>query len=275
MKKISMLSAILFISILSSDVTLADSKNSETISQSRYDKVCKWGFFNPPECKKRIVKSTSQNNNKLEKTNSDDVIKSSSRKTEKEFNQDCKWGIFNPPKCKGKDKRYKNDKLISKKSTTDERKIKNDRVLKSGDQNVALYTGTFDILDKEGDDQTTLIGIEHKNESLFRNTWLGKFSPTTGAFVTGKNSIYLYSGVEADYNLGPLSISPSFAPGYYEKGNGKDLGSVLEFKSAVSVGLNIFENSNIGYSYSHISNNDWGETNPGTDNQQVTFSRKF
>ena len=57
MKKISMLSAILFISILSSDVTLADSKNSETISQSRYDKVCKWGFFNPPECKKRIVKS--------------------------------------------------------------------------------------------------------------------------------------------------------------------------------------------------------------------------
>ena len=26
----------------------------------------------------------------------------------------------------------------------------------------------------------------------------------------------------------------------------------------------IFEDSKLGFSYSHISNNDWGETNPGT-----------
>ena len=39
--------------------------------------------------------------------------------------------------------------------------------------------------------------------------------------------------------------------------------------------LDIFENSKIGYSYSHISNNDWGDTNPGTDNQQITFSKNF
>ena len=25
----------------------------------------------------------------------------------------------------------------------------------------------------------------------------------------------------------------------------------------------------------HISNNDWGATNPGTDNQQITFSKNF
>ena len=41
------------------------------------------------------------------------------------------------------------------------------------------------------------------------------------------------------------------------------------------IGFDIFENSKIGYSYSHISNNDWGETNPGTDNQQITFSKNF
>ena len=38
---------------------------------------------------------------------------------------------------------------------------------------------------------------------------------------------------------------------------------------------NLFENSQIGYSYSHISNNDWGETNPGVDNQHITFSKNF
>ena len=140
---------------------------------------------------------------------------------------------------------------------------------------LSLYTGTFDVLDKEGDDQTALIGIEHKNPDLFKNTFLGKFSPITGGFVTGKSSAYLYTGIEGQYKIGALKILPSFAPGYYESGNGKDLGSVLEFKSELKVAYDIFENSKLGYSYSHISNNDWGEKNPGTDNQQLTFSKNF
>ena len=144
-----------------------------------------------------------------------------------------------------------------------------------GDADISFYTGTFDVIDKEGDDKTTLFGIEHKNTNLFRDTLLGKFKPVTGAFMTGDSSVYLYTGVEAQYGIGPLKILPSFAPGYYEKGDGKDLGSVLEFKSEIKVGLDIFENSKLSYSYSHISNNEWGDTNPGTDNQQITFSKNF
>ena len=142
-------------------------------------------------------------------------------------------------------------------------------------QNVSFYTGTFDTIDKEGDDKTTLMGAEHKNKNLFRDTWVGRFSPTTGAFITKKSSIYLYTGIEADYNFGPINISPSFAPGYYEAGDGKNLGSALEFKSEVKIGIDLFKNTNLGYSYSHISNNDWGDINPGSDNQSVTFSKKF
>ena len=144
-----------------------------------------------------------------------------------------------------------------------------------GDSDISFYTGTFDVIDEEGDDQTTLFGVEHKNPNLFRDTFLGKFKPVSGAFMTGNSSVYLYSGVEAQYGIGPLKILPSFTPGYYEKGDGKDLGSILEFKSEVKVGLDIFENSNLSYSYSHISNNDWGESNPGTDNQQISFSKNF
>ena len=140
---------------------------------------------------------------------------------------------------------------------------------------ISFFTGTFDVIDKEGDDKTSLFGIEHKNPDLFRDTFLGKFKPITGGFITGNNSAYFYTGIEAQYGLGPLKILPSFAPGYYEKGDGKDLGSVLEFKSELKVGLDIFENSKLSYSYSHISNNDWGEINPGTDNQQITFSKNF
>ena len=151
----------------------------------------------------------------------------------------------------------------------------NPTLAEEGNNEISIYTGTFDIIDKEGDDQTSLFGIEHKNPDLFRDTFLGKFSPVSGGFLTGDNSVYLYTGVEGQYGIGRLKILPSFTPGYYEKGNGKDLGSALEFKSEIKLGLDIFENSKIGYSYSHISNNDWGETNPGTDNQQITFSKNF
>ena len=144
-----------------------------------------------------------------------------------------------------------------------------------GNKDISFYTGTFDLIDKEGDDQTTLFGVEHKNPSLFRNTLFGKFKPVTGAFMTGKSSLYVYTGVEGQYEIGPLKILPSFAPGYYEKGDGKDLGNVLEFKSEIKFGLDVFEDSKLSYSYSHISNNDWGDTNPGTDNQQITFSKNF
>ena len=140
---------------------------------------------------------------------------------------------------------------------------------------ITFYTGTFDVIDKEGDDQSNLFGVEHKNPELFRNTFLGKFSPVTGAFITGDSSVYLYTGIEGQYGIGPLKILPSFTPGFYQKGDGKDLGSLLEFKSEIKIGFDIFENSKIGYSYSHISNNDWGDTNPGVDNQQITFSKNF
>ena len=140
---------------------------------------------------------------------------------------------------------------------------------------LSVYTGTFDLIDKEGDDQTNLFGLEHKNPNLFRNTFLGKISPVSGGFMTGDSSVYLYTGVEGQYGVGPLKILPSFTPGYYEKGSGKDLGSALEFKSEIKVGFDILKDSKLGYSYSHISNNDWGSTNPGTDNQQIIFSSKF
>ena len=249
-----------FITIFSSGLVAVVAKSAETISQERYDRVCRWGVLNPPECKKRIKQTSSDSEQATQK---------------KKYDADCRWGIFSPPKCRGKDSRVKNS--ARNKSYEEEKRIKTVRSFDKKNQNLSLYTGVFDSKDEKGigetkDDKTSLVGLEHKNKNLFRDTWLGRFSPTTGAFVTKKSSIYLYSGIEADYSLGPISISPSFAPGYYEAGEGKNLGSALEFKSEVKFGINLFENSNLGYTYSHISNNDWGDVNPGTDNQSITFS---
>jgi|TARA_B110000259_G_C13873709_1_gene345891 lipid A 3-O-deacylase len=151
---------------------------------------------------------------------------------------------------------------------------KEEKILIS-DKEYSFYTGTFDTIDKEGDDKATIYGFEHNNPILFRETLVGKFSPISGVFMTNKNSIYLYTGVQAKYEIGSLNIIPSFAPGYYDNGKGKDLGMALEFKSEIKLSFDIFKDSTIGYSYSHISNNDWGERNPGVNNQTISFSKTF
>ena len=136
-----------------------------------------------------------------------------------------------------------------------------------------LYTGMFDFSD-EGK-RATLIGFQHQNENLNRNTFLGNLSPITGGMITADNASYVYTGIQAQYKLGVINITPSFTPGLYFEGDGKDLGHILEFKSEVQLSLNIFQNSELGLSYNHISNASLGDKNPGANSYMFNFLKKF
>jgi len=136
-----------------------------------------------------------------------------------------------------------------------------------------LYTGMFDFSD-DGK-RATLVGFQHQNEELNRDTFIGNLSPVTGGLVTADNASYFYTGVQAQYNLGKLNINPSFTPGLYFEGDGKDLGHVLEFKSEVQISLDVFSNSELGFSYNHISNASLGDKNPGANSYMFNFLKKF
>ena len=138
-----------------------------------------------------------------------------------------------------------------------------------------FYLGTFDTIDKEKDDKATLYGLEHNNPELSKDTIIGKLSPVTGGFITDKDSIFIYTGVQIQYKIGYLKITPSFAPGYYEKGDGKDLGMSVEFQSKIKLSFDFFKDTKVSYSYSHISNNDWGNINPGVNNETISFTKSF
>ena len=62
-----------------------------------------------------------------------------------------------------------------------------------------IYTGMFDFSD-DGK-RSTLIGFQHQNEELNRDTFLGNLSPITGGMMTADNAAYLYTGVQAQYQL--------------------------------------------------------------------------
>ena len=143
----------------------------------------------------------------------------------------------------------------------------------TNEHEINFYSGMFDFSDDGA--KSTIFGIQHQNENLIRNSFLGMISPVTGAMITADNAGYIYTGIQAQYKIGNLNLTPSFAPGLYHEGDGKDLGHPLEFKSEVQLSLDLFKNSELGFSYNHISNASLGDKNPGANSYMFNFLQKF
>jgi hypothetical protein len=136
-----------------------------------------------------------------------------------------------------------------------------------------FFTGNFDFSDDK--QAALLLGLQHQNESLKRDTLIGNISPITGGFITENSAIYIYSGFEWNVDMGDLIFTPSFAPGLYHEGDGKDLGHVLEFKSEIQLSYKLSKDVNIGLSYNHISNASLGDKNPGANSYMFNFIKNF
>ena len=137
-----------------------------------------------------------------------------------------------------------------------------------------LFTGMFDFSDHK--QKAGLFGLQHQNDELFIRSSRGViYSPITGGFITGNNAFYLYTGIQAEYKIGSFIINPSFAPGYYGMGNGKDLGSVIEFKTEVQLAFDLGESTHLGMSYNHLSNASLGDKNPGANSYMINFLKQF
>ena len=148
-----------------------------------------------------------------------------------------------------------------------------EKVLKDQNTEFSIYTGMFDFSD-DGK-KATLIGFQHQNENLNRNTFLGNLSPITGLLFTADNAGYLYTGIQAQYKLGVVNFTPSFTPGLYYEGDGKDLGHLIEFKSELQISLDLSTTSELGFSYNHISNASLGDKNPGANSYMFNFFKNF
>ena len=137
-----------------------------------------------------------------------------------------------------------------------------------------FFVGNFDFSDDK--QKAILVGFQHQNENLNRDTFLGNVSPITGGFVTENSAVYVYTGIEWNVDMGgKILFTPSFAPGLYHEGDGKDLGHVLEFKSEVQFSYVASHNTSFGVSYNHVSNASLGDKNPGANSYMFNFIKNF
>ena len=146
--------------------------------------------------------------------------------------------------------------------------------LNNSEHQLNFFTGNFDFSDHK--QKSILVGFQHQNENLNRDTFIGNVSPITGGFVTENSAAYIYTGIEWNVDMGQKMIfTPSFAPGLYHEGDGKDLGHILEFKSEVQVSYKASDQSKFGISYNHVSNASLGDKNPGANSYMFNYIKSF
>ena len=139
--------------------------------------------------------------------------------------------------------------------------------------------GIFDIkFDGSEKNQATDFRYEYRSEqSLFDigpeedNFFFLK--PFFGIEYTSDSASYFLTGIYFEDNLGELFMgnkskyyfTPSFGAGIYDDGSGKKLGNDLQFRTSLEVSYELQNKNRIGISFSHISNANLGDKNPGVE----------
>ena len=97
--------------------------------------------------------------------------------------------------------------------------------------------------------------------------------PFFGLEFTNDSASYFLTGIYFEDNVGELLegneskfyFTPSFGAGIYDDGSGKKLGNDLQFRTSLEVSYELKNKNRIGISFSHISNANLGDKNPGVE----------
>ena len=97
--------------------------------------------------------------------------------------------------------------------------------------------------------------------------------PFFGVELTNDSASYFLTGIYLEDNLGELFegeeskffFTPSFGAGIYDDGSGKKFGNDLQFRTSFELSYELKNKNRIGISFSHISNANLGDKNPGVE----------
>src|ERR1700722_15005187 len=124
---------------------------------------------------------------------------------------------------------------------------------------IAFGAGAYDFLHN-------YTAAEFRGEYRFGHG-LFFLKPIVGAFATTRGAYYGYGGIRADLVFADhYVIMPVAAVGYYQHGDGKNLRSVLEFKTGAEFAYRFDNASRLGIAFDHLSNAGISKRNPGEEN---------
>jgi hypothetical protein len=140
------------------------------------------------------------------------------------------------------------------------------RAARAGDPNyLAVGAGVYDVLHN-------FTAAQGRLEFRFADRFLF-IKPMVGVLFTHKGTVMGYGGFRIDLYLGQhLVVTPTAAVGAFYRGNGKQLGSAIEFKTGGEFAWRFDDHSRLGIAFDHISNAGIGKHNPGTESLMLFWS---
>jgi lipid A 3-O-deacylase len=129
---------------------------------------------------------------------------------------------------------------------------------------VALGGGAFNLLvdTKKAHSATTGMVL---SEYRFGDVWW-IIAPFIGVQGDGQGAFYGYFGISFDIHfLDKLILTPSAAAGYFEPGQGIDLGYWWEFRTGAELAYRFADDRRLGIGFYHMSNAGLGKQNPGQE----------
>jgi len=129
------------------------------------------------------------------------------------------------------------------------------------------YVGYFDIVRNK--QEAAQFGAEYRARPLQYGV-----RPMIGINVTNDSAVYGYAGLNWDVPLldKQLYLIPNFAVGAYKRGDGRDLGGALEFRSGLELAYQFKNAQRLGIAFNHISNASIYKHNPGSETLLVSYS---
>ena len=99
------------------------------------------------------------------------------------------------------------------------------------------------------------------------------FAPFVGLMGTSAGGFYGYAGFGFDINFGSNWVmTPTFAGGYYYRGDGTNLGSWWEFRSGAELDYRFDNRSRLGIAFYHMSNAGLAKNNQGEQALLLVYS---
>lgn len=134
------------------------------------------------------------------------------------------------------------------------------------DGSLGLSAGMFDT---EGDSV-----VEAGAELRWANRLPWGLGAIAGVSGNEDGAFWGYLGLRRPFALGSggWRLLPSFAVVGYEKGDGKDLGQTLEFRSGLELHYAFRNRNSLGVNFYHMSNAGLSEVNPGENSLLVVWS---
>ena len=139
--------------------------------------------------------------------------------------------------------------------------------------------GIYDIkFDGSEKNQTTDFRYEYRSDKSLLDIGPEEdnfffLKPFFGVEFTNDSASYFLTGIYFEDNFGELLegdeskffFTPSFGAGIYDDGSGKKLGNDLQFRTSFELSYELVNKNRIGISFSHISNANLGDKNPGVE----------